>query len=70
MTRATRAAVLSVSPLNLNKTAVRVLNGQSLVSPEIDYIMRTLGTRATQQEIDGMVLQVRSMPWANIVRPE
>jgi hypothetical protein len=56
--------------MNLRKTAIRVLNGQNLVSPEIDYIMRTLGDRATQQEIDAMVLQVRSMPWGSIYRPD
>lgn len=71
MTRAAdRAPVLSVSTINLNKTAKRVLNGQNLVSPEIDYIVRTLGNRATQQEIDVMVLRVRSMPWASIMLPE
>lgn len=70
MTRATRSPALSVSPLNLRKTAMRVLKGQSLVSPEIDYIIRTLGGRATQQEIDAAVLQVRSMPWGSIYRDE
>jgi hypothetical protein len=70
MTRDTRTSVLSVTPVNLRKTAIRVLNGQKLVSPEIDYIMRTLGDRATQQELDTMVLRVRSMPWGSIYRPE
>ena len=65
-----RPAVLQVSATNLKKTAIRVLNGQTLVSTELDYVMRTLGERATQQQLDTMVLQVRSMPWASIVRPE
>lgn len=68
--RVARPASLPVSPLNINKTAKRVLNGQSLVTPEIDYIMRTMGSRATQEEIDTMVARVRSMPWASIIRPE
>ena len=66
----TRTAALPVSASNLTKTALRVLNGQTLVSTEIDYVMRTLGDRATQQELDTMVMRVRSMPWASIVRPE
>lgn len=69
-TTSPRPASLPVSATNLNKTAARVLNGQSLVSPEIEYILRTMGQKATQQELDTMVLQVRSMPWASIVRPE
>jgi hypothetical protein len=69
MPRITTPAI-PVSSLNLTKTALRVLNGQKLVTPEIDYIMRTLGEKATQQELDTMVLRVRKMPWASIVRPE
>jgi len=70
MPRASRSTALSVSALNLRKTAARVLNGQSLVSPEIEYIMRTLGDRATQQELDTIVLRVRSMPWASIYQAD
>lgn len=69
-TAAGRTPVLQVSATNLKKTAIRVLNGQTLVSTELDYVMRTLGDRATQQELDTMVLQVRSLPWASIVRPD
>ena len=69
-TTAPRTPVLQVSATNLKKTALRVLNGQMLVSTELDYVMRTLGDRATQQELDTMVVQVRSMPWASIVRPD
>jgi hypothetical protein len=70
MPRTVREAVLSVSESNLKKTALRVLNGQRLVSPEIDYIVRTLGAKATQQELDSIVLQVRKMPWGSIVVPD
>lgn len=69
-TRTAREATLLVSASNLKKTAVRVLNGQALVSPEIEYICRTLGTKATQTELDSMVLRVRSMPWANLMPAE
>lgn len=70
MSRVVREPVLPVSETNLRKTALRVLNGQRLVSTEVSYILRTLGTRATQQELDKTVLSVRRMPWASIVEPE
>lgn len=70
MPRAVREATLNVCESTLRKTAIRVLNGQRLVSPEVDYIMRTLGTKATQQELDTMVLRVRKMPWASILPPQ
>ena len=60
---------LAVSELNLRKTAVRVL-GQKLVSTEVQYLQRTLGTKTSQQEMDRSVLAVRTMPWASIVEPE
>jgi hypothetical protein len=65
-----REVHIQVSALTLNKTAQRVLNGQSLVTPEIAYIQRTLGAKATQKELDNMVMNVRQMPWASIVLPE
>ncbi len=68
MSRAASRTV-AVSESNLRKTAMRVL-GQKLVSAEIDYIQRTLGASATQQEMDATVLAVRRMPWASIVAPE
>ena len=40
-----------VSDLNLKKTAIRLL-GQTLVSPEMQYIQRHLGPTATQKELD------------------
>ncbi len=64
-----REPAVPVSELNLRKTALRLL-GQRLVSPEIEYVQRKLGNSATQQELDAMVLAVRKMPWASIVRPE
>jgi hypothetical protein len=70
VTRVIREPNLPVSETNLRKTALRVLNGQRLVSTEVSYILRTLGTKATQQELDASVLRVRKMPWASIVQPE
>lgn len=64
-----REAHVPVSELNLKKTAMRVL-GQRLVSPEIAYIQRTLGAKATQNELDASVVAVRKLPWAKIVVPE
>lgn len=70
MPRAVREAMLNVSETILRKTALRVLNGQRLVSPEVEYILRTIGPKATQQELDKIVLRVRKMPWASIMQPE
>jgi hypothetical protein len=70
MPRAVREATLNVSESILRKTALRVLNGQRLVSPEVDYILRTLGPKATQQELDTMVMRVRKMPWGSLILPE
>ena len=62
-----REAMVNVCESTLRKTALRVLNGQRLVSPEVDYIIKALGARATQQELDTMVLRVREMPWESIL---
>jgi hypothetical protein len=70
MSRVVREPTLPVSETNLRKTALRVLNGQKLVSTEVAYILRTLGTKATQQVLDTTVLQVRKMPWTSLVLPE
>lgn len=64
-----RAKRMPVSPSNITKAAARLLS-QRLVSTEIEYIRRTLGTSSTQQEIDANVLAVRKLPWASIVVPE
>ena len=60
---------ITVSETNLRKSAVRLL-ATTLVSTEVMYIQHTLGTTATQQEMDAKVLAVRSMPWADIILPE
>ncbi|PYQ27927.1 MAG: hypothetical protein DMF57_17935 [Acidobacteria bacterium] len=60
---------IPVSELNLSKAAMRLL-GQRLVSPEVQYIQRTLGVSATQEELDDKVIAVRKMPWAKLVLPE
>jgi len=70
MSRAPREPSLPVSETMLRKTALRVLDGQRLVSIEIDYILRTLGPKATQPEIDATVMRTRKMPWASLVRPD
>jgi hypothetical protein len=58
-----------VSESNLRKSAIKVL-GHKLVSTEVHYLQRTLGTKTTQDEMDRSVLAVRRMPWASIVEPE
>jgi hypothetical protein len=58
-----------VSELNLRKAAARLLTS-GLVSTEIDYVQRELGSSATQEDLDAKVVAVRSMPWASIVAPE
>jgi len=62
-------AKLPVNESSLRKTAVRLL-GQTLVSPEVQYIQRTLGSRATQQQLDTQVLEVRKLAWSKIVLPD
>ena len=52
----------------IRNAAVRLLpKHNKLVSPEVDYLRRVLGERATQQQIDEKVLQVRKLPWSEIV---
>jgi hypothetical protein len=64
-----REKKMPVSAANVVKAGKRLLT-QSLVSTEIDYVQRTLGTSSTQTEIDAAVLGVRKLPWASIVVPE
>jgi len=64
-----RAKKLPVSASNIAKAAARLLS-QRLVSTEIDYVQRTLGTSSTQQEIDATIVAVRKLPWSSIVVPE
>jgi hypothetical protein len=60
---------IAVSELNLRKAAVRLL-GSSLVSTEVSYIQRELGSSTTQENLDAQVVAVRRMPWASIVEAE
>ena len=60
---------IPVSELNLRKAAARLLTSK-LVSPEIHYIQRELGSTATQEDLDAKVVAVRAMPWASIVVPD
>jgi hypothetical protein len=64
-----RKAKIPVSELNCRKSAARLLTTK-LVSPEIFYIQRELGSTATQEDLDAKVVAVRSMPWASIVIPD
>jgi len=61
----TKTAKLLVSEANIMKAALRLLT-QKLVSPEVQYVQRSLGARATQEDIDSTVLAVRKMPWASL----
>jgi hypothetical protein len=61
--------LIAVSERNLQSAAVRLLPKHNrLVTPEVDYLRRVLGEKATQNEIDEKVLAVRKLPWAEIVR--
>lgn len=64
-----KVARITVSELNLRKAATRLLSSK-LVSTEISYLQRSLGTSATQEDLDAKVIAVRSMPWASIVVPD
>lgn len=60
---------IPVSELHLRKAASRLLPTK-LVSTEISYIQRTLGSYTTQDEMDAKVIAVRALPWASIVVPD
>jgi hypothetical protein len=61
--------LITVSERNLQNAAVRLLpKHNKLVSPEVDYLRRVLGEKATQNEIDEKVQLVRKLPWSEIVR--
>lgn len=59
-----------VSESAIKKAALRLIAQGLLVSSEIDYIQRTLGTSATQQEIEDSVVAVRKMPWASFAHQD
>ena len=61
--------MITVSERNLQNAAIRLLpKNNKLVSPEVDYLRRVLGERATQTDIDEKILAVRRLPWSEIVR--
>ncbi|HXG58074.1 MAG TPA: hypothetical protein VNL91_03555 [Thermoanaerobaculia bacterium] len=61
--------LITVSERNLQSAAIRLLPKQNkLVSPEVEYLRRVLGEKATQIEIDEKVMLVRRLPWSEIVR--
>ncbi len=64
-----REKKVAVSEANLRKAAARLLTNK-LVSTEVAYIQRELGSTATQEILDAKVLAVRSMPWSSIVVPD
>ena len=68
--KVTRAPkLITVSERNLQNAAIRLLpKHNKLVSPEVDYLRRVLGERATQIDIDEKILAVRKLPWSEIVR--
>ncbi|MEK6375018.1 MAG: hypothetical protein AABO58_20280 [Acidobacteriota bacterium] len=68
--KVTRAPkMITVSERNLQNAATRLLpKHNKLVSPEVDYLRRVLGDRATQRDIDEKVVAVRKLPWSEIVR--
>lgn len=60
---------IGVSESNLRKAATRLLS-TPLVTSEVAYVQRELGATATQDEVDAIVVAVRSMPWSSIVIPD
>lgn len=60
---------VTVSELNVRKAATRLL-GVKLVSTEIGYVQRVLGSSATQDQLDERVIAVRSLPWSEIALPD
>ena len=63
--------LITVSDRNLQSAATRLLpKHNKLVSPELLYLRRVLGDKATQVEIDEKVVAVRRLPWSEIVAAE
>lgn len=61
---------VAVSASTLRSSAKRLIAQGTLVTQEVDYIQRSLGAFATQQQIDDSVIAVRKLPWASIALPE
>jgi hypothetical protein len=64
-----RKSKVPVNEINMRKAAARLLSS-ILVSTEVAYVQRELGTSATQEELDAKVVAVRALPWASIVQPD
>ena len=60
---------IPVTEANVRKASARLLPS-TLVSTEIAYVQRVLGSSATQEALDAKVLAVRAMPWSSIVVPD
>ncbi|MGA7614241.1 MAG: hypothetical protein WBX15_03585 [Thermoanaerobaculia bacterium] len=60
---------IPVSETNINKAAARLLHAK-LVSTEIFYVQRELGSTATQADVDAKVVEVRRLPWESIAMPD
>jgi hypothetical protein len=67
--KAPREPKITVTDANIKKAALRLLS-QSLVSTEVSYVQRTLGARATQQDLDTQIIAVRKLPWGSITIPD
>ncbi|HYM61595.1 MAG TPA: hypothetical protein VEZ11_11970 [Thermoanaerobaculia bacterium] len=62
------AKPVAVSERSLQNAAVRLFPKHNrLVTPEVDYLRRVLGDKATQVEIDEKVQLVRRLPWSQIM---
>lgn len=70
----TRAKTDTTSKVSVTDTSVRETAGRllatSLVSSEISYVRRVLGSSATQEALDAEVLAVRALSWSEIVKAE
>jgi len=64
-----RVSKVPVTEANIRKASTRLL-ATKLVSTEMSYVRRELGTSATQDELDAKIIAVRSLPWDSIVLPE
>jgi hypothetical protein len=60
---------IPVTEANVAKAAIRLLS-QRLVSTEVSYVQRALGSTASQAELDAQIVAVRKLPWSSIVVPD
>lgn len=56
---------VAVTPRNLQLAAARLIPNP-LVSVEVSWLQKTLGSSATQTAIDQQIIAVRKMPWTSI----